>query len=844
MSEGLSIPAAAFYFILFYDKILIMNYGKNSIKKKQEELSSPQGAWNNYISYWAIRIILIAIAVVMLILIVNLIGFMQSTLNATPSVSEVLKPKTRTTVVLDTDGDQIASFSRDDLVQKDVSLDQVPKDLQNAFIADKDEDFYSHRGIRIQSLFGTWFNSWLSRGDSEADTTITSLLISNYVYFGVNSGSSSDAVRLSMEQQYLSSLVEKERSKKWILEHYLNSVQMGNGVAGVEAASERYFGKQVSDLTLAECASLAASTENPEDDNPLDNPRANKTKRNKILRKMLEQDYITEKQYEDAVSTTVSDYVTQADMHSDSATNTSCFSEVLKQQILNDLCEQQNCTQAEAENYLYSGGLTIYSTLDSDLQETCTQAVNNAGLYDDSTFFSMTYRLSVRTKDGKVENYDETDVRDFYKQQDPDYKMAFSTRNGVRTAAAVFRRSMVDSGETVIAENLVISPEPQSGIVLMSQTTGEVKALVGCRTAGDQDPAIDRVSTEIHDPGTILNVPVIYAAALESGDYTLSDKPSDYSSTGTGAEGTSKGSSRNGSDKNSGVTIHEAIADRHGKTTAKMRKLLGTAKCTEYLEKFCLLTSEDAKNRDSDLLKQTSVLSVDAAYAAIASGGIYHVPVCYSKVIDRSDTVILNKEIRVNASYTTIKETTAYLLTQAMKDSVEAGEAKGGMLENMPAAAQAGYSKSGSDAWYAGFTPYYTCTVWSGADDTQVKASRDTPARIWKQVMESAHKDMRVTDFKQPDGIVRRKLCSVSHLLAIDGVCPETQEEYYSAGTEPDAKCNLHETAVICSSSGLLAGPYCPESAKQTKTFLRDASDPKNRMPDRLCNVHTSASKN
>ena len=189
-----------------------------------------------------------------------------------------------------------------------------------------------------------------------------------------------------------------------------------------------------------------------------------------------------------------------------------------------------------------------------------------------------------------------------------------------------------------------------------------------------------------------------------------------------------------------------------------------------------------------------------------------------------------------------IKDSTAYLLTSAMEDVVKYGTGKLADFGTMPIAGKtgtAGTTEAARDAWFAGFTPYYTCVIWGGYDDYSELESTKYPKILWNRIMGQLHEGLEYKDFEMPDDVQEYTVCATSGKIAIPGVCSKTVTEYFADGTEPEEKCDLHETAVICKDSGLLAGEYCPESSKVKKTYVKDASG-EDAMPTKVCDVHTS----
>ena len=231
-------------------------------------------------------------------------------------------------------------------------------------------------------------------------------------------------------------------------------------------------------------------------------------------------------------------------------------------------------------------------------------------------------------------------------------------------------------------------------------------------------------------------------------------------------------------------------------------------------------------------------LELAAAFEVMPNQGVYKEPVMYTKILDKDGNVLLEKKPK---KHRVINDSTAFLLTSAMQDVVLYGTGKLADFGTMPIAGKtgtAGTSEAARDAWFAGYTPYYTCVVWGGYDDYSRLESSRYPKILWNHIMKQLHEGLAYKEFEMPEDVEVSSVCKTSGKIAIAGVCPETETEYFAEGTEPSEKCDLHQTAVICKDSGLLAGEYCPESSKETKTFMKKGSG-EDKMPTEVCNVHT-----
>ena len=237
----------------------------------------------------------------------------------------------------------------------------IPANLANAFIAIEDKHFLDHNGVDWKRTLGAFINEFLPIYSSrQGGSTITQQLVKNLT--NDNKQKASRKIREIMRARYL----EDNYAKSTILECYLNTIAMGNGTYGVEVAANYYFGKGVSELTLTECASLAAITKSPSYYAPDSHPEENKKRRNTVLYEMKDQGYITEEQYNEAVNTELK-VVGKKDVLSQSEVN-SYFVDALINQVTKDLAEKYGYDTASASQMFYNGGYNIYATMDAKMQ--------------------------------------------------------------------------------------------------------------------------------------------------------------------------------------------------------------------------------------------------------------------------------------------------------------------------------------------------------------------------------------------------------------------------------------------------------------------------------------------
>ena len=659
-----------------------------------------------------------------------------------------------------------------------------------------------------------------------------------------------------MQEQYLAVQLEKVEDKDTILENYLNTINLGQNTLGVEAASERYFNKSVSELTLSEDAAIAAITQNPSKYNPITNPKENATRRKKVLKKMLELGYIKQAEYDEALEDNLYDRIQIVNAQTESSASTSYFVDALTDEVAKDLMDQKGYTEAQAYQMLYSGGLTINSTQDSAIQTICEEEVNNNANYSDHVLHSFSYRLTVTKKDGSYQNYSEQTMLTYYQAQNPNYDINFSSEEECKEAIEKYKSEIMEEGDTIAegGEKITYTLQPQAAISVIDQATGHVVALVGGRGDKTASKTLNRATNITRQPGSCFKIIGCYAAALDAGGLTLAsvqdDSPTSY------ANGTPL---HNYDNKYRGfTTIRDAIISSMNVVTVKNLTQIGTGLGFEYAEALGISTLEPGDNNQTlclgGLTHGVTDLELTASYATIANGGDYNKPVLYTQVLDHNGNVLLDNT--QNTSKEVLKETTAWLLTNAMQDVITSGTGSGAGLPNMPTAGKTGTTTKNRDTVFAGYTPYYTAAVWGGYDDNTEQTYTAYSKLIWHSVMQRIHENLPRKEFTQPSGIVTATVCKKSGKLAIEGVCDADPRgsmvytEYFDKDSVPTETCDHHVKVDICSASGQIAGEYCPVGNRVPTVYIIGGTAETEDGPyliteealNTVCSVHTSSS--
>ena len=784
-----------------------MNYGKDNLSRRKKTISSKKRKKQKRVGVRFFKAIIICILLLVVICVIGGVIFAKKIIDDTQTVSaDDILPKGFTTTITDQNGTVIDTLKDSDSNRVYRTYEEITANsdfLPHAFVAIEDERFYEHNGIDIQGIIRAGLVGIANGFDfTEGASTLTQQLIKNNIFPDfVNEKTLIDRVERKLQEQYLALEFEKEMSKEEILEAYMNTINLGQGCLGVQTASTRYFNKDVADLTLSECAVIAAITQNPTLYDPVTNPDENASRREDVLDKMLEQGYIDQAQYDEAIADPVYDRILQTAAVTEDTTPYSYFTDAMIEDIIQDFINELGYTETQAYNLLYSGGLTIKSTQDLSIQQICDEVVADESLYP-MTEYGVEYALTIHRADGTMENYSKqtlgTYISNTYADSNP---LVFSSEEEARAMVEEYKGTLginTEAGD-IVDENLSITLQPQTSVVVMDQYTGQVKAIVGGRGQKTTSLSLNRATDSTRQPGSCFKVLSTYAPGLNECGMTLAttikDEPYRYAS----------GQQVNNWD---GRYIGEArvrYAIEHSMNVCAVRTLtetVGLEKGYQYLQKFGFTT---LVNNDPDYPGMTDVaqstalggitrgiynIEMTAAYAAIANGGVYTEPILYTEILDHDGNVLIDNT--TPDTHEVIKESTAYLLTSAMEDVISRGTGTSARLSNMAVAGKTGTTENSTDLWLSAYTPYYTASVWGGYDENKhmENMSQSWHMVIWRNIMERIHSELEYKDFTVPSSVVQRTICTQTGKLAVDG-CPALTE-YFDKDTVVKESCSGH----------------------------------------------------
>lgn len=810
-----------------------MNYGKKSAAQKRNSLISRSSMMGKRARVSFIRLLFVSLIALCIGVTCLGIGSFKGVIDNAPDVDDIdIMPLGYATFLYDDQGNQIRKLAAPDANRLPVTLEQIPVELQHAVVAIEDERFYEHNGIDVRGILRAGVKALTSGDFSEGASTITQQLLKNNVFTNWTSESTQlERFTRKFQEQYLAIQVEKKTDKDTILENYLNTINLGAGAYGVQAAARQYFDKDVWDLNLSECATLAGITQNPTKFNPILNPDSNKKRRKEVLQHMLDQNYITEEQYKEALEDDVYSRIQAAQEKHSGNSNTiyTYFEDELTDQIINDLMNIKGYTKTQATNLLYSGGLKVYTTQDSAIQNILDEEYANPSNFPDQVQYELDFALTVTDPEGNQVNYSKEMLQLYFQNEDPNFDLLFDSPEEGQTYVDRYKENILADGSKIVAERVNFAPQPQSSMSVIDQHTGYVKALIGGRGEKTASLTLNRATDTTRQPGSTFKIVSTYAPALNEKGMTLAttfeDEPYTYPD----------GSPVNNSTRSyeGTTTIRTAIQNSVNVVAVKCLEEVTPDLGLKYLDNFGFTTLAHGTEADKDangniwsdanlatalggITKGVTNVELCAAYASIANSGNYIKPIYYTKILDHNGNVLIEN---TSVERSVIKESTAYLLTSAMEDVVKYGTGTACQLDNMAVAGKTGTTEAYNDVWFVGYTPYYTCAIWSGYDNNEKLPdyARKYHRNLWKKVMTRIHEGLPQKDFEKPASVEKLSICAISGLLPRAG-CPVTTE-YFDVGTMPTEYCEEH---FYDESS------YDYDTSDQTDSSSTDTSDAEN----------------
>ena len=847
-----------------------MNYGKTEVSRKLRRISSKTEKLTSRMIFLFVKLILVAVLLMAAFAASLGYGALKGIIDSAPEIDVAsIEPSGYATMVYDREGNLTETLVKSGANRLEATYEELPQCLIDAFVAIEDSRFWSHKGTDIRSILRAAVG--VITGESAGGgSTLTQQLIKNNIFEGGNENTFGEKLERKIQEQYLAVQLEKIMDKKIILKNYLNTINLGNNTLGVKAAALRYFNKDVSDLTLSEATVIAGITQAPTRYNPLtENGRKNnEEKRRVILQYMYEQGLIDKEAQEEALADDVYSRITNVNLTAqENESPYTYFTDELITQVMEALQEELGYTETQASNLLFSGGLEIHTTQDPKMQAIVDEEVNNPDNYD-VVYYSVDYQLSVTHADGTTTHYSDESMGSYFRNDlgRSSFNGLFDSKEEADEAISLYKDAMVKEGDTILGEVIHYVLQPQISFVLMDQATGEVKAISGGRGTKEVSRSLNRATETLRQPGSTFKVITSFAPAIDACGANLStvyyDAPFTVGTKTFRNWYSSKGYMGYSTIRDGIVYSMNIVAVRCMMETVTPQ--LGV----EYARNFGITSMTDTDYNAATALggitKGVSNLELTAAYATIANQGIYTKPRFFTQILDHNGKVLLDNTPETKR---VLKDSTAFLLTDAMSQSMESSRMYGSgnlyststsaNLSNMSNAGKSGTTTSNNDIWFVGYTPYYTAGIWSGCDNNQkisaIGSSTSYHKIIWKNIMTRVHEGLADTGFSIPSSVTTAQVCRKSGKLASPGVCENDPRgsavytEYFAKGSEPTEVCDHHGVTTVCSASGGLPTQYCPAELRTSRIFMITpegetgaTADSAYRIPG-YCTIHTQA---
>lgn len=596
-----------------------------------------------------------------------------------------------------------------------VGIGKMPENLKNAFIAIEDETFYEHKGINWRRTLGAIGNYFFKFDDTEfGGSTITQQLIKNVTLDkGRNMYRKAREIVRAM-------LIESKLEKIQILEAYLNTISLGNGICGVQVASNYYFNKDVSELTLVECAAIAAITQNPSKYNPVSGMEANLERRNVVLDKMFEHEMISKEEYDEAYGAEIT--LDNSQKNNFEAEINSYFVDALIDQVIADLSEKYNCSESLASTMFYNGGYKIYATVDLEIQDEMEKVYLNKEKYfklmgEDLNGDKTNVQSAMTIMDyeghivGIVGGVGEKTVNRGLNRATDSPRQPGSTMKPIGVYALAIEKDLVHYTSKVLDKPIKnYYPDGKSG---PKEWYGYYKGNI-------------TVDYAIRKSANTIPVRLLQDIGVETSYDFLVNK----------------------------------LGCKHLNEVDKNLSALALGGCT-----YGMTTTESA-----------------AAYAIFGNNGVYHKPTTYYKVEQGSEVILepsKTGEQVISPATATIMN---HLLQGVVYGSEGTGRGIAS-FSSMKAYAKTGTSSESNDLWMVAGSPYYVGSVWYGFDKQQEVKSTSAAATVWRDIMKQVHKGLEKKTFTDSEDVYKKGVGYYKNGTTPDNLISSSAQETTSEQT-------------------------------------------------------------
>jgi penicillin-binding protein 1A len=751
-----------------------------------------------------------------------------------------------------------------------VSLGDVPQHLIYAFVAIEDERFFEHNGVDprgiMRALYVNFFDA--SRTTTEGASTITQQLVKNMLSVRDNTFITKlqeQHIAINFENHLVEEFARlgyanpRDEAKNFIIQSYLNIVPLGQTNIGVQAAAWFYYGVCVSELSIVQSATIASITQWPTRFPPDIRPQNNWRRTKLVLRNMHRLGFISDEEYEEALQERpVLDPETGEQLYDDDGeplmlgivydtifrtdgggtrqltSEFDCFTDALLSQVREDLIIQHGLTPDRADWRIFESGIRIYST-----QDTQKQAAVDRAFLDESLWPGQGVGFTI-----EVTHY--MSVNNSITQENRHYRRQHDAANIAAAEKWVenLRESLLTHADVIVEERTFMTPQPQGAFVLIDHHTGHVLAMRGIRGEKQTNRAFNRATEATRSPGSQMKPLAPFAPLIDLGimqPATVIDDIPFYLANPSG-RGWRPGNHWGANTFRGLSTLRNAIYASGNVVSARAAAdptipHAGVSTMVSYLEKMGISTiapHDGAAMVLGGMTHGTKLIELTGAYATIANLGEYNRPVLYTRVLDHAGNIILENP---HNPQRVLRATTAYLLTDCMKDTIggRAGATGGranwsagsGLRGQIPIAGKTGTSQSNRDLGFAGFTPYFTAAIWMGNDnETPLHTrAREFHTPLWRVIMEEVHKGLPARSFERPQGITSASACldsghTPTSFCQNDPRGNRSRSEIFAIGQTPSQSCRVHQEFTYCTESEMLANTHCPDWAVVTRVGI------------------------
>ncbi len=740
------------------------------------------------------RLLILLVLILSLAGVGAVVGVAKAYMETAPTLDlAAIDDQAQTSFIYDASGNLITDYKgTENRIM--VSIDTMPISLQHAFVAVEDARFYTHNGIDVKRIAGAFIANFVT-GSQQGGSTITQQLIKNTLL------SSEQSYKRKIQEAYLAMQLETRYTKNEILEAYLNTIYLGEDYYGVKVAAYNYFGKDnLNDLTLRECAMLAGMTNNPYYYNPRRNfyTRQSETtdyrkitddRTDYVLRCMYENQFISYEEYIGALAPSAATVLEK------SPSSTALYPyahyveyairDVVKTLLSINGLEDTSANRTKMENELRTGGYHVYLALDTSIQSTVEQTLQT--------------------------------WNDYPALRDPSDKI-YRARNSDGTYDEII--------------------QPQAAAVVLDYRTGELKAIVGSRTAPTKRKTLNRASDMNMPVGSSIKPIAVYAPAIELGagaGTILYNMPLPIKGW-TGSDGKDTWPQNYGGSSYRGPeTIRTAIT-RSDNTAAAyaLMNFVGVDRSADFLLRLGVSEAHINRTPFGLALGSSGISPVEmaVAFGVLGNGGVYQSPISFLGIADRNKNVIYDAHANQTRRQV-FQPSTAWLTVNMMKDVVSSGTGTAAKLSGQTVAGKTGTNSDQKGVFFAGLTGWYCGTVWIGHDNYKALSSKTTggnsAAKLWKAFMQPIHRNLSNRDIMEGSasdyGLVRVTTCNVSGQLATDACRHDamgygTTTDYWPASSAPTVSCQMHYTLDVCDQTGMLATSYCPSHSTKGVVML------------------------